>query len=331
MLSDYTPQAIELLFSDISPCPAAGQGVHTWLMSTANFVRHQGFDRIAAAELLPRIEALATRPLQGSGEEWTNALNTAFEENTETRRRIPRGTFDCNSLRAVIGNRPLVTPDQLASVSPMPTNISPTAFLEAMFHQGENILVFNNPVNQGNAIVQIGNPALEVPQVVATPRAGKGAYFLMSPVTGEFTENPARATDHNPSGSSRRCTEHCVRFPYALIECDREGLKPDFLTLLTLLPLPIAAIVDSGGKSYHAFVRVDAADENEWRTRASEISEALTILGADPAALSPVRLARLANCTRPTAVPGGPMAHSLQRLVYLDPNTDGTPIDVEDG
>ena len=98
------------------------------------------------------------------------------------------------------------------------------------------------------------------------------------------------------------------------------------------MPLPIVAIYTSGRRSIHALVRLNAESKAHWDGIAASLKPALTILGADPKAMSAVRLSRLPCCERSGTTdnhgiyrpfPGGPR---LQRLLYLDPAPDPTPI-----
>ena len=84
----------------------------------------------------------------------------------------------------------------------------------------------------------------------------------------------------------------------------------EWLRLLVQLPLQIVAIYTSGGRSVHALVRVDAASKAEWDTQRDMLVQLLAPLGADPAAMTAVRLTRLPGCLR---------GESLQELWYLDP------------
>jgi hypothetical protein len=56
-------------------------------------------------------------------------------------------------------------------------------------------------------------------------------------------------------------------YRFALIECDQIP-RPLQLSLLARLPLPIAAILTSGGRSLHAWVKVNAAAHVENRESA---------------------------------------------------------------
>lgn len=99
---------------------------------------------------------------------------------------------------------------------------------------------------------------------------------------------------------------------------DAAAMQGLWLRFLAMAPLAIKAIYSSGGQSWHALVEVNMATKLDFdaylRNSAKRL---LPLIGADPGAMTPVRLSRLPGCTR-----GG----KLQRLIYLNPKPDGTPI-----
>ena len=107
-------------------------------------------------------------------------------------------------------------------------------------------------------------------------------------------------------------------FRYAVIESD---LAPAALWLpaIAQFDLPITALYSSGGKSIHALWRVDASSKADWDAKVAAVKPKLIRLGADPAALTAVRLTRLPGCRRGST--GG-----LQKLIYLNPNPTVTPL-----
>jgi hypothetical protein len=71
--------------------------------------------------------------------------------------------------------------------------------------------------------------------------------------------------------------------------------------LLVQVPLRIDAIYTSGGRSIHALVRVDCPTKSAWDDEKRALDPILRLLGmcgADPGALSAVRLTRLPGCMR---------------------------------
>ena len=101
--------------------------------------------------------------------------------------------------------------------------------------------------------------------------------------------------------------------------------------LINDIPLPISAIYTSGGRSIHALVRVDAASKPQWDALRDRISPLVTKLGADPAAMTAVRLTRLPGALRfgKTARDGTFEAFERpqqQKLLYLNPRPECRPI-----
>jgi hypothetical protein len=90
-----------------------------------------------------------------------------------------------------------------------------------------------------------------------------------------------------------------------------------WLKLLAMSGLPIAAIYTSGGASVHALVRDPKPNWPEFSELLRAYKNRLPLVGADPAAMTPVRLTRLPGCKR-----GG----KFQKLLYLDPKAEARAI-----
>jgi hypothetical protein len=84
-----------------------------------------------------------------------------------------------------------------------------------------------------------------------------------------------------------------------------------WMKFLAMAPMEIVAIYTSGGYSLHALVRVNCGSKAAMDTLLrDQVKKSLPLIGADPGALTPVRLTRLPGVTR-----GG----RLQELIYLNP------------
>ena len=115
---------------------------------------------------------------------------------------------------------------------------------------------------------------------------------------------------------SRRSEESITSWRYLVLESDVAD-SAEWLACLVQLPLKIAAVYTSGGKSIHALVRVDAVSKQHWDAQRDAIKPIVVTLGADPNAMTAVRLSRL---------PGTMRGDRPQQLLYLDPKPTGVPI-----
>jgi regulatory protein RepA len=86
-------------------------------------------------------------------------------------------------------------------------------------------------------------------------------------------------------------------FRQCLIEADK-GTKEEQLGALRKIGLPITAIINSAGKSIHAWVRIDADDRQEYNTKLSllhQFCEQSLGLKVDPKNKNPSRYSRMPN------------------------------------
>jgi hypothetical protein len=90
------------------------------------------------------------------------------------------------------------------------------------------------------------------------------------------------------------------------------------LAFIARIPLPISAVIASGGKSLHTWVRVDAETATDYRALVSRIFAMLAPFGVDTANRNPSRLSRLPGVYRPSASGWD----KRQRLLYLNPRSE---------
>ncbi|MCE0483602.1 MAG: hypothetical protein LV479_05125, partial [Methylacidiphilales bacterium] len=134
------------------------------------------------------------------------------------------------------------------------------------------------------------------------PSGTIGCMFRPNPISGMPTGDKGGWTDAD-------ITAH----RFAVVESDLLPLDLQ-LSLLARLPLPISAIIFSGGKSYHALVRVDAPEALAYRRDVGRMLALLRPLGFDQATGNPSRMSRL---------PGAMRGEGQQRLIYLNPDASG--------
>lgn len=86
-------------------------------------------------------------------------------------------------------------------------------------------------------------------------------------------------------------------FRHVLIEFD-DLPEAEQLHTLKASNLPLTAIISSGGRSFHGWVRVDAPDRRTWEARRDLIYSYLEDAGPCPANKNPGRFSRLPGCKR---------------------------------
>ncbi len=95
------------------------------------------------------------------------------------------------------------------------------------------------------------------------------------------------------------CNDNVTKFKYALVESDEIPIAEQD-ALYRKLELPIAALVNSGGKSLHAIVRVDARNYDEYKERVEFLYDFLKENGLplDEQDRNPSRMSRMPGITR---------------------------------
>ena len=200
----------------------------------------------------------------------------------------------------------------LASRSPVPVDRQDSASVLRHLYargSGEKILLFTDMKSQGQFMWEADRS--DFIQQRQLPAGNDGVWFLPQPVSGGFFPNP-----RSDGNLSRRSEEAVLAFRYAVLESD-EADADDWLRCLVQMPLRIACICESGKRSIHALVRLDAASKADWDRLMAPIKPVLITLGADRGALSAVRLSRLPQAMR---------GERCQRLLYLNPQPSGQPI-----
>jgi len=202
----------------------------------------------------------------------------------------------------------------------MPSALPGYAFLAHLYRPGEIVLVFDvfaskRPVQQ----VWISAPmTCQVPRLLAEGgRYGAGIWFLCNPVDGRWHDTGGLDKHGKPAWSCRNW-QAITAWRYAVLESD-EAPSDRWLAFVAQLPLRVAALYTSGGRSTHCLFRVDARSKAEWDSMIAPLKRPLKVLGADAGALSAVRLTRLPGCWRPDQ--GG-----VQKLLFLNPDPPQCPL-----
>jgi RecA-family ATPase len=102
----------------------------------------------------------------------------------------------------------------------------------------------------------------------------------------------------NPLGKTeRRLQENIFAYRHALIEFDSIPKEKQY-QLIIKSRIPCAAIIDSGAKSIHAIVKINARDPMEYKERIVALMDHFREWGVDPANKDPTRLSRLPGFVR---------------------------------
>jgi hypothetical protein len=119
----------------------------------------------------------------------------------------------------------------------------------------------------------------------------------------------------NPLDGRGIADANVTAFRFALLESDKLPVELQ-VSLIAKLPVPVAAILGSGGRSVHAWVKVDARDAEEYRTTVARMLALLARFGIDGKNKNPSRLSRLPGARREIGAAGD----GVQRLLYLNPS-----------
>jgi hypothetical protein len=170
-------------------------------------------------------------------------------------------------------------------------NTTPIQFLNRIFNPGELVCI-NLPDDDGTARSKrlwltldgsedMGEGAEQF--TTACESHDAGVWFVINPMKSNANREDANVAD----------------FRYLLVEMDKKGGdKETQFSNLKNSGLPIAAIYDSGNKSIHGLVRIDAKDAAEFRQRQEIVYAYLEKMGIDPQCKNPARISRLPGCRR---------------------------------
>ena len=130
-------------------------------------------------------------------------------------------------------------------------------------------------------------------------------HIIPNPLTGK--------RGHTKEGNLSYRADSCVAtFRFAVVEFDTIPRELQIL-FWAGVPAPVVALVDSGGKSIHGWIRIDAVNADEWTQRVErKLFSLLTVVGADGACKNEARLSRTPGHFRADKT-------KWQRILYLNP------------
>jgi len=285
----------------INPCPASGQGCHSWMYGAAHALVANSYDDQFIDQWITHY--LERPPQPREIVDTVSKVRAEVEGLIEPKARVSlKRAFDPEKLKALTAEGPLPVEDFLQSSPVAVADITAAEFLRCLYPKQANI-IFTDQQSQGKLVWNDTMPEQLVTSAIANNT--EGAWIMVNPVNGKFLPIPRLGK------KSQRAEENLVAYEYLLIESDSVEMEL-WLRVLTKLDLPIVAVTTSGSKSAHALVRVGQKDREGYLARAAEIADLVVPLGADPAAMSAVRLTRVPGCVRKDT-------GKAQTLIYFNP------------
>jgi hypothetical protein len=178
--------------------------------------------------------------------------------------------------------------------------------LEALY--APDLLIFAGEEKQVGWIGTTIRPAGEWAAAFKQWRSVPCPRIQINPVTGR------PAPKKSGEGVTLRGDGCVADHRYALAEMDGASIEDQLAFWFAVPRLPVVALIHSGGKSIHAWLRVDCADAAEWRREVEErlFPAYLEPLGVDGSCKNAARMSRMPEHVRADT-------GQVQRLFYLAP------------
>lgn len=168
-------------------------------------------------------------------------------------------------------------------------------FIKAAFKPGDKINIVTNSIYKEKDNKWIpADRGFTYPYEMVLQMSEKDLKNLI----GDYNERAGVWIRINPTNGGVQ-NEDVTRFEHVLVESDSMDIEKQIDTM-KLLELPITTMTLSGGKSVHAWVKVQAKDSEEYRIRVRRIFETCQAAGldVDRANRNPARLSRLPGAMR---------------------------------
>lgn len=170
-------------------------------------------------------------------------------------------------------------------------------YLETLFEVNENVgYVTESWEKDGKYLPSKGHYDRTAGQLIEALSKCNGD---IGAVLGDYNQKAGAWIRFNPLDGNGVKNENVTDFRFTLVESDNMELSKQE-QIIRSLRLPVAALVDSGNKSIHAIVRVDASDKNEYRKRVEYIYKQCQNAGliVDIANKNSARLSRMPGVMR---------------------------------
>jgi hypothetical protein len=299
--------------------PPSGCGCHPYLLAVSNYGIMSGLD---AEQIFSDIRgAIPQGTRRISDREITDAINKAMQDHngvTFTPRPRPEPVVkDGKAALQKISDQGKISHEaDLFEASPIrlwaEPKDDPALLLETLYESTD--LIWIGERHDEGIIGKTIRTASD--WITHFKNGGKsGPFIIPNPMTGQ--EGTTKTGEH-----SLRSDNTVKAYRYSMVEFD--GLsRENQIRFWSAVKLPIVALIDSGGKSIHALLKVSKLAQvetfDQWSTqiRGRLYERLLMPLGVDSSCSNPSRLSRLPGHFRTEK-------QAYQRLLWLSP--EGRPI-----
>lgn len=265
------------------PHAVSGQGGHPATYRAASILAHGfelGWDD--AWVLLQEWNATHCSPPWGE-KELRHKLNDAYVKPHER----PKGWLKKTERSVGSNGRMMFDPKRVFEAAFPSTTLTTADLLLAAFKDDEVVCITNEagqnedgkyfPASKGNFLTR----AEWITRFFGPDAKGRKHYD--STEQGAWLRiNPFKADDFSGTDVSVSSYRH------VLVEFDKKK-REEQIAIFHQSNLPITALIDSGGKSVHAWVRVDAETKEQWEERRNTVYDFLTDHEPDPQNKNPSR------------------------------------------
>jgi hypothetical protein len=301
------------------PAPGCGLNCHNKLLSPATLGVLAGLDSERISEDIRRAIPLGKRKIKDK--EITDAINRALSDHkrgTFTPQPQPKPIFQDGTaaLQRIIDKGLYHTEAELKKTSPVPIPDDPRLhaklFIETRYQH--NDLPFIGEQYKDGILGENIIPAVD--WCTYFLEGGKTApHIIINPLTG-------KAGLTKDGKLSYRCDDTVKEYRYCMAEFDNLN-REDQIRFWSAVKLPIVCLIDTGGKSIHAWLQVSkmgiVTTPEAWEKEIKNdlYARRLIPMGVDAACSNPARLSRLPGHYRAEKA-------AWQRLLWL--SHDGAPL-----
>jgi hypothetical protein len=281
---------------------SGGGGCHAAMLRVANLGVRAG---LSADQIAADIAANVHGSRKITAKEISEAVSKAFNSKyTFTRAATVRPAVDgAKLLDAIVKHGADFNEEDLWEQSPTRTDWEPeqdgVEFLRRLFDPEDRVFI-------GARYDATARNILPVREWIRRFESGENIppHVICNPLTGA----QGQTKDGKPSYRADSCV---AKFKFAMIEFDTMP-RDTQIRFWAGVKLPIVALIDSGGKSIHGWIRIDAADANEWTARVEgKLFDILRGLGVDGTSKNESRLSRMPGHFRKEK-------KRSQRILYLN-------------